>query len=284
MSDDEQKTEENDHKTEFLLKLTSEKVERLEGALEKNWIAHLILAGVGLALVLNIGNLPGLLANYFLRGGYDKKAGATIVLAALLYYFMKLGHLLTAFVDASQLQASLLKAYLGDQVDETTTAILRKSTNFFVEAFFSGEGFVTGRVFWPYLLVTCVVVSVAQAAAVFLVVQAYSLNRWSSSRFLLFGTLLIIVYVVLGKAAKPRLQTALVIASLIALGVAGLIIFARFGSSPVILLLSEAILVTLYLLFWSSKKAYPQATLVVISSASLAVLWLAIFGAVAYAR
>jgi hypothetical protein len=71
---------------------------------------------------------------------------------------------------------------------------------------------------------------------------------------------------------------------LIALGVAGLIIFARFGSSPVILLLSEAILVTLYLLFWSSKKAYPQATLVVISSASLAVLWLAIFGAVAYAR
>src|ERR1700724_3302129 len=123
MSNDGQKTEESDRKIEFLLKLTSDKVEKLEGALEKNWIAHLILAGVGLALVLNIGNLPGLLANYFLRGGYDKKAGATIILAALLYYFMKLGHLLTAFVDVSQLQASLSKDYLGDEVDEATTTI-----------------------------------------------------------------------------------------------------------------------------------------------------------------
>jgi hypothetical protein len=246
---------------------------------QKNWIAHLILAGVVLALVLDIGNLPGLLANYFIRGQYDKKAVAAIVLAVLLYYFMKLGNLLTSFVDASRLQQSLLRGYLSEQFDEANVMPLNKSTNFFVEAFFSVESFTTGKSFWPYLLVTCVVVSVAQAAALFLVVQAYDLNRWLPSIFLFCGVILILFYIGCGKLQKRRLQTTLVIVSSIVLGIGGLTAYARYGWSPVILLLSVGVMIILYILFWSSQKDHPQTTLVVVSAGVLAVFWLIIFAA-----
>jgi len=143
---------------EFLLRLNSDRVNGLEGALERNWIAHLILAGIGLALVFHIGRFRELLANYFVRGPYDQTAVATVVLALLLYYFMKLGHLLTLYVEANGLQQRLLKDYLGERFDPAKM-VLRKSTNFYVEAFFSVKPFSPRETFWPYLLVTTVVVS-----------------------------------------------------------------------------------------------------------------------------
>jgi hypothetical protein len=74
-------------RTEYLLKLTSDRVNGLENALEKNWIAHLILAATGLALVFHIGSFRDLLSNYFIHGGYDQKVIAAVDLALLLYYF-----------------------------------------------------------------------------------------------------------------------------------------------------------------------------------------------------
>jgi hypothetical protein len=100
--------ERDDKRTEYLLKLTSDRVNRLENALEKNWIAHLILAASGLALVFHIGSFRDLLSNYFIHGGYDQKVIAAVDLALLLYYFMKLGHLLTLYVEGHELQKQLL--------------------------------------------------------------------------------------------------------------------------------------------------------------------------------
>ena len=108
----------------------------LESALEKNWIAHLVLAATGLALVFHIGSFRDLLSNYFIHGGYDQKVIAAVDLALLLYYFMKLGHLLTLYVEGYELQKQLLEGYLGEDF-KTANAVFRKSTNFYVEAFFS---------------------------------------------------------------------------------------------------------------------------------------------------
>jgi hypothetical protein len=48
-ADESRPTPERDNgRTEYLLKLTSDRVNGLENALEKNWIAHLILAWGGL--------------------------------------------------------------------------------------------------------------------------------------------------------------------------------------------------------------------------------------------
>jgi hypothetical protein len=92
-------------------------------------------------------------------------------------YFMKLGHLLTLYVEASGLQQRLLQSYLGGHVD-ATKLVLRKSTNFYVEAFFAIKPLGGRDTFWPYLLVTTIIVSLAQATALYLVGQAFGLNRW----------------------------------------------------------------------------------------------------------
>jgi hypothetical protein len=238
-ADESGPTPERDNgRTEYLLKLTSERVNGLENALEKNWIAHLILAATGLALVFHIGSFRDLLSNYFIHGGYDQKVIAAVDLALLLYYFMKLGHLLTLYAEGHGLQKQLLEGYLGEDF-KTANAVFRKSTNFYVEAFFSlgwtsDSGASRGQssqirplrirhIFWPYMLVTTIIVSVAQAAAIFLVAQAYG---WAS----------------------------------------------------VILFFGCALIVTLYFLFWSSnKKSQPQATIPVVLSVAMVVGWLVTF-------
>jgi hypothetical protein len=265
-----------DDRTEFLLNLNSGKVNRLESALENNWIAHLILAGIGVAMVFDIAKLPTLIVNYFTKGDYDKKAAAAIILAVLLYYFMKLGYLLTSFVDASQLQEDLLRDYLREQFEEAKMMPLRKSTNFFVEAF-SAESFKIYKWFSPYLLVTLAVVSVAQAAALFSIVQAYDIKRQYPSIFLACGAVLVFLYIKLRKSQKASPKTAVVIGSVGAVGFGGLIALAIFGWSPGILLFCVAVLVILYILFWDSQKDRPQTTWVVLPSAWLAVGWLLLF-------
>jgi len=49
----------------LLIDLASAKIAKLEAALERNWIAHLILACIGFVLVYVIADLPKLLSGYF---------------------------------------------------------------------------------------------------------------------------------------------------------------------------------------------------------------------------
>ena len=230
--------ENEDGRTAYLLKLTSDRVAGLENALENNWTAHLILAVTGLALVFHIGGFRDLLSNYFIHGAYDQKVIAAVDLALLLYYFMKLGHQLTLYAEGYELQRQLLGRYLGEEF-KTANAVFRKSTNFYVEAFFSmGWGsdshastakpstMLPLRIrhfFWPYMLVTTTMVSLAQAAALFLVAQA-------------------------------------------------------FGWMSLLLIFSCAVIVTLYFLFWSSnKQSQPQATVPVVVSVAMVIGWLVTF-------
>jgi hypothetical protein len=266
----------DDRKLEYLLKLNSDQVNGLEGALERNWIAHLVLAGAGLALVFHVGNARELLANYFFHGQYDPIAVATTLLAILLYYFMKLGHLLSFYVEANRLRDRLLRSYLGKDFKQKKL-ILRKSTSFYVEAFFSLRPIRIHDTFWAYLAVTTTVVSAAQAAALFLAAQAYGVNRWFPPVVLASGAVFI-CYIVFFKAAhKPKSANALATVLLLLVAAIDLVVSVRCGWPSLILLVAGVLVVTLYLLFWSSNKDYPQTTLAVASSPALAVLWLVVF-------
>src|SRR5437879_6356004 len=156
---------------------------------------------------------------------------------------MKLGYLLTSIIDASQLQEWLLSDYLGEQFEEEKMRPLRKSTNFFVEAFSSAKL----SKFSPYLLVTSVVVSIAQAAALFAIMQAYSLDRRLASILLFCGAALIFLYIKLRRSKKGPPKNAWVIGSVVAVGVGGggLFALAKYGWPPGILLFCGAVLVTL---------------------------------------
>jgi hypothetical protein len=263
----------HDHDPErkkLLIALSTAKIAKLEEALERNWIAHLILAGAGFALVYGIADLPKLLSGYFTKGDYDQKGVAAIVLAILLYYFMKHGHLLSSYVDTSDLQNILI----GD-FTERATLPLRTSLNFSVQAF-SDEAY-KNKTFLPYLLITTAVITLAQASAVFLVVQAYRTNVWLPMIFLACGGALIGAYIKSTKTDDLLVSYPLAIIWVGGLAIAAFLGFRGSGWPPAAQLFAESIMITLYLLFWNSQKRRRQATRVVVSSLFMACAWLTLF-------
>jgi hypothetical protein len=163
--------------TEGLLRLTSAKKAKLENALEKVWIAHVLVAGIGIATVFNVGKVTESLIARHLQGTYDVKTIATILLATHLYYFMRTGPLLNAFNKAKALHDMQLEGYLTVRSQELEEAKadpihpLYGTTSFMAAALYPhADG---------YLIITTFVVSVAQAAALFLVVKAYA-GAWIS--------------------------------------------------------------------------------------------------------
>jgi hypothetical protein len=172
------------HRLEVLLGLASTKTDALEKALERTWIAHVVVAGIGIAVVLNVGQVLQAIAGRYLQGASDLETVAPIMLAIYLYYFMKTGSLLTAFNEAKALRDRLLKDYLEGQPEEGTVGALHGTTSFLAAAFYDDEpGLVhpTGGTWWrwklgrwvPYFFITALVVSLAQAAALFLAFEAY---------------------------------------------------------------------------------------------------------------
>ena len=278
MAEETKPSENDNHTNEFLLKVDSDRMSGLESALERNWIAHLLLAGIGLALVLPIGKFRDLLASYFVKGPYDQTVVATVLLAVLLYYFMKLGHLLTLYVEASGLQQRLLQSYLGEHVD-AAKLVPRKSTNFYVEALSAIKPLGGRDTFWPYLLVTTFIVSLAQATALYLVGQAFGLKRWLPCVVLVSGTCGISYVVFVQAVRRTRLLRPLATVLLVGILAATLIECLKSGWASLILLIAGALMVILYLLFWSANRDFPQTPPVVSLSPVLAVFWLILFAA-----
>jgi hypothetical protein len=167
---------------QFLLGLANKRLSDVTKALERNWIVHLIIAGIGTALVFDIGDLPKFLSRYVSQDEYDLKPAATIVLAVLLYQFMKLGHLLTAFVELRHLTDALLRQRFGNHIQTEEFKPLRETTSYF-EGYFSADAFGgRGRpVMTLYYLLSGAVIATSQAAALALIVKAYGINIWSIS-------------------------------------------------------------------------------------------------------
>lgn len=204
----------------FLLGLTSAKTDTLDKALEKTWIAHVVIAGIGIAMVLNIGKVTESVFHHLL-GSYDPNTAAAIILAISLYYSMKTGPLLTAFNEARMLRDDLLDAYLAGQKGMVDP--LRRPTSFLAAVFYDdepGPGHAAGGSGWrwmpekwvpkwvPYFIITTFVVSLAQAAPLFLVYEAYH----ESPRFwlviVIVSAFLLALYYMLGKAGLTTATTA----------------------------------------------------------------------------
>ena len=220
---------ESDDRLKFLLELNSKRIDKCETSLERNWIIHMVVAGVGVALVFDIANLPAIVAKYFSQSQYDKKAVAVIILPLLLFHFAKFGHLLTTFIGARQLQDSMLKEYLHRSSDHRQMQSVLATTNFF-EVFYSVESFAAARlIIWPYLLLSSLIFSAAQASAFFLVVQAYGLHFWSVAALVVGGAILAILYFAFWESQKHRERTTLVVGASIALVTVWLAVFVAFS-------------------------------------------------------
>jgi len=195
-----------DHKqsVEFLLGLNSANIRELEQALEQNWLIHVILSGVGVAMIFNIGHLRDVLARYFAQAQYNAQAVAAILLPVFLYQFMRLGQLVTAFNEARQLRDHLLQDYLGGAFHNLNIEPFHKSTSFLAESFVKKGN-------WPYLLVTTATVTSAQASALFLVVQAYGVNRFSVAILVVSAVVMSILYVLFWKFQRDRSRATLVV-------------------------------------------------------------------------
>ncbi|SRR6266567_4124636 len=204
-----------DHKqiVEFLLNLNSAKISELESALERNWLTHVILSGVGVAMIFNIGHLRDVLAKYFAQAQYNAQAVAAVVLPIFLYHFMRLGQLVTAFNEARQLRDDLLRDYLGGAFHSLNMEPLHRSTSFLAESFVKKGN-------WPYLLVTTATVTISQASALFLVVQAYGVNRFSVAILVVSAIVMLILYVLFWKFQSDRRRATLVVS----LGLASLVL------------------------------------------------------------
>ncbi|HEY6348711.1 MAG TPA: hypothetical protein VI636_04810 [Candidatus Angelobacter sp.] len=260
----------DDSKIQFVLNLNSAKLNALEAALENNWLAHLILAGAGVALVFNIADLPQLLTHYFLQqDAKDQKPAAALFLALLLYFFMKLGHLLTSFIAARQLQDSALQQYLGQNAagnqqncasrSNTATIVpaLEKTTNFFVEAFHLAKDEQPGA--WVYLLVASAVVSIAQSAALYVFARSYQLNRWFLCSAFLAGCLAVLFYCLLFRKGKETRAACIVLGAFSVFVLAALGLTTHRIASGV-LLFSIAVIVVLHILFWSPQQGEGSAS------------------------
>jgi|SRR5215213_1301103 len=176
---------------EFLIQLNSERLERVEHGLERNWIVQLVLAGVGLALVFDIGDLPRFLSRYLSQQEYNLRPVAAILLAILLYYLMKLGRLLARFIDTKKLNDRLLDEYLGDRRRDLEA--LRASEGFF-EFFYAPDAF--GRpLVAAYYIVSAITISTGQAAALYLILKAYGINFWSLAAVALALVVMVLLYI-----------------------------------------------------------------------------------------
>lgn len=192
---------------EFFLGRTTARIDRLEGALERNWLAHTVLAGVGIALVLQIGGLQNFLAEYITHGKYDARPMSVVILAVFLYHFMKLGHLTTSINQLKELQHDLLRSYSYGKDYEKKIEPLSRTTNFFAESFRAGKDGIA------FLLVATAIVSVAQASAFFLVFHAFE-HGPALYVVLAFCALFVVVLFFLFVAAQKNQRQAGLVAGL----------------------------------------------------------------------
>jgi hypothetical protein len=194
---------------EFLIQLNSERLARVEQRLERNWMVQLVLAGVGIALVFDIGDLPKFLSRYISQQEYNLRPVATILLAILLYYFMKLGHLLTTFIETRKLNDWLLDEYLG--ASKRDLEALRATESFF-EIYYAPDEFGKPLVA-AYYLISVITISTGQAAALYLIFKAYGVNFGSLAAVSLAVLAMGLLYIGFwGSKRKHPGTTAMVIA------------------------------------------------------------------------
>jgi hypothetical protein len=208
-----------------VLGLANSRVKDVTDALERNWTIQLICTAVGIALVYDIADLPKIICKYFSQGYCTSQSVAPILIVVVLYYFMKFGQLLTAFLEARQLLDHLLDTYLGKCSEMGALKPIRESMSFF-EGYYASTAFIS----WTplraaYFLVSPLVIAWGQAAALFLLVRAYKANTGS---LLVVGVAIVALVIFYGGfwySRKGRLHTTRIVFTCVALIPVAFILF-----------------------------------------------------------
>jgi hypothetical protein len=180
---------------ECLLQLSCARAEKLATALDRNWTIHLILAGLGLAIVFDVGSLPEFLVKHFVdQDKFERRPVAALLLPLVLFYFMKFGHLLTSFFSARDLVEFSIKKYAGSLTVHGPLSSLRETTSFFEAFYRGGTPAKTKTLKFAAFCITVVVFSAEQATALYLLIQTYGRNFWSISAITVSGIALLILY------------------------------------------------------------------------------------------
>ena len=183
----------NTDQLKTLLELATSRAKDISDALERNWVIQMICAAVGVALVYDIAELTEVICKYFAHDKCTSRSAAAVLIVVQLYYFMKFGQYVTAFLETRQLLDNLLDAYVGESDNEGRFSPLRDSLSFF-EGYYSRSAFGS----WAplrvaYFILFLVVVATGQAAALFLLFHGYGLNPVS----VLFGSVALVALVIL---------------------------------------------------------------------------------------
>ena len=208
-------------KEEFLIQLNSERLARVEQGLERNWTVQLVLAGVGLALVFDIGDLPKFLSRYVSQQEYSLRPVAAILLVILLYYFMRLGHLLTRFIETRKLHDRLLDEYLGERKRDLEG--LRATTSIF-EVFYAPHAFAR-PLRAAYYLTSALTISTGQAAVLYLIFKAYGTNPWSVAAVVLALAAMGVCYWGFWRSKRTHPGTTPLVAACAVMGVLLFVVF-----------------------------------------------------------
>lgn len=245
----------NEKDLRFLLGLSNKRLSDVTKALERNWTIQLILAGIGVALVFDIGDLPKFLSRYASQDAYDLKPAAAIILAVLLYHFMKFGHLLTAFVESHRLTDSLLQQHLGEDIQTKDFQPLQETTSYF-EGYYSANAFGgRGRpVMTLYYFLSAAVIAISQAAALTLIVKAYGVNGWSIGTITVVAGIIGVLYRAFWRSNKDLPGTTLLV---LASSLTAVALFFVFSAIPLREAVHQAVLLTPTTAASVSKKVVP---------------------------
>lgn len=220
----------NTDQLKTLLGLATARVKDISDALERTWLIQMLCAAVGIALVYDIAELPKAFCKLY--GGQDActtRSAATVLIAVELYYFMKLGQQVTAFLEARSLVDALLEKYVPEARNSKFLAPLQDSMSFF-EGYYSLAAF---RSWAPlrvaYFLFFLIIIGAGQSAALVLLVRGYE----ESPASLVIGGLavaaLIILYGGFWSSKRHHLYTTQLVCGCVVLVLAGATLFWRTG-------------------------------------------------------
>ena len=228
-------TSEHIDRLKELLKLSGEKLNRVEKDLDKNWVAQIVLVVLSLTLIFHVGNIATAVSELAFRSRDFANALDLLIPFVLFYLFMRFGYLLTIFIHTHRMHRKLLQEYIGDDFSKVSKVDLKEllqTSSFFepygnVELFRGNHSVFMVAVYYAF---APILLAMAHASSLYLLLRAPLLKGglgWLLAAVLLGG--LVILYLSFHAMNKehPHIRWSLVV---ILLGTALLMAFFNYAT------------------------------------------------------
>lgn len=163
---------------EQLIQLSKSKVDKVDRDLGRNWTFQVVLVAISIAVILDIGDIPKAISNYFLRTeGFENTLFITLPLV-LLYLFMRFGHLLSTFFKSRKMYDYLVDKYTEGDLQKGNLKELYGTTNLF-ELWYSPKKFSQTKILVVlFYFFTMLVLSGSHASSIVLLIKALGYTVW----------------------------------------------------------------------------------------------------------